>query len=233
MPAAWAGVAVATGSAIAKGVGGSDAVSSGAAQANGISQQAINTATANYGADRGNAQPFLTAGTSATNQLANLYGLNGSDAAGSAMSQFTASPGYQYQVDQGLRGVDAGAASQGLLRSGATLKAEQTLGSNLANQDFGNYVNRLSGLANVGLQGATLDNQSTNSLNTLLSKQTSDMSATANTAATNQASIYGNTVGGLSSAATGFLNSPTGKNALSGLFGGGGSEFDGPGVAPS
>ena len=33
------------------------------------------------------------------------------------------------RVQQGLRGVDAGAASQGILRSGATIKAEEPLGS--------------------------------------------------------------------------------------------------------
>ena len=167
MPAAFAGLAVSAGSAIAGAVGKSSAVSSGAAQANQFSQQAIDTATKNYNADRANAQPFISTGTSASNQLGNLLGLNGQAAADSALGSFQASPGVAYQEQQGLRAVDAGAASQGLLRSGATLKAEQTLGANLANQDFGNYVNRLSGLANQGLQGAALDNQSTGTLNTL------------------------------------------------------------------
>ena len=217
MPAAWAGVAVAAGSAIAKGVGQSGDVSAGAAQANALSQQAINTATTNYNNDRANAQPFITQGTGAVGRLGDLLGLNGQAAADSGMAAFQASPGYGYQVQQGLRAVDAGAASQGMLNSGATIKAEQTLGSNLTNQDYGNYLGRLNTLAGIGVQGSALDNQSTGTLNTLLSGQTTNQVNTTNTAATNNASIYGNTLGSLSNTAGGFLNSNTGQSLLNNL----------------
>ena len=70
------------------------------------------------------------------------------------MSTYQQSPGYQWQLGQGLRAVDAGAAAQGMLRSGATLKAEQTFGQGLANTDFGNYWNRLQQLSQGGLTAA-------------------------------------------------------------------------------
>lgn len=99
--------------------------------------------------------PFTNAGTNALTQYTNIMGLNGSDAATSAMGSFTASPGYSYNVSEGLKAVDQGAAAKGLLRSGATLKAEETLGANLANQDFSNYLSRLSGLTSTGLTAAS------------------------------------------------------------------------------
>ena len=86
-----------------------------------------------------NLQPFVTPGVNALNQSSDLLGLNGPDAATKAMSTYQTSPGYQFQMDQGLRAVDAGAAGKGILRSGATLKAEQTFGQGLADSDFGNY----------------------------------------------------------------------------------------------
>lgn len=99
--------------------------------------------------------PYTNAGTNALTSYTNLLGLNGTDAATSSMSNFTSSPGYGYQVSEGLKAVDQGAAAKGLLRSGATLKAEETLGSNLANQDFSAYLSRLSGLTSTGLTAAS------------------------------------------------------------------------------
>lgn len=63
-------------------------------------------------------------------------------------SSFRESPGYQYSVDQGLKAIErAGAAGDGTGRfSGATLKALQSRGQNLADQEFANYLGRLGGL---------------------------------------------------------------------------------------
>ena len=66
------------------------------------------------------------------------------------MAGFHTSPGYQFQLDQGLRAVDAGAAANGLLRSGAALKAEQTFGTGLADKEFApDYYNRLFDLSKL------------------------------------------------------------------------------------
>lgn len=200
----------------------SGAVSAGAAKAGGIDQASLDLAKSNMQADRANAQPYVTQGQGATNRLSDLFGLNGQPAADTAMQGFQASPGYGYQVDQGLKAVDNGAASIGLLRSGATIRAEQTLGSNLANQDYGNYVNRLMGVANMGLQGASLDNQSTNTFSGLLNGLTQDQTKTIASAAGQNASIYSGTINGIGNAAGGILRSDEGKSALSSLFGSGG-----------
>lgn len=186
----------AVGGAIAGGVASAAAGSlisgiTGGAQSGAISsgQQQANTVL----------QPYVDTGTTANKTYADLLGLNGSGAASTAMSGFQASPGYQYQVTQGLRAVDAGAAAAGMTRSGATLKAEQTLGNNLANQDFGNYMSRLSTLAGQGLNGAGLQ------------------ASTDTSAAGQQASIYGNVGKGVSNAiGSGVTNAFTANGLNSG-----------------
>lgn len=87
-----------------------------------------------------------------------------------SMSDFEADPGYQFRMDEGMRGVEGGAAARGGLLSGAALKAIQKYGQGLASEEYGraygrftadqtNQYNRLAGLVNTG-QGAT--NQLTN-----------------------------------------------------------------------
>lgn len=145
MPFAAVGAAVAGGvasAAVGAGIsaltakGQSGAISSGQAEANAA------------------LAPYSATGVQSNTQQSNLLGLNGQDAADKAMGTFQSSPGYDYQVQQGIRGVDAGAASQGMLHSGATLKAEETLGANLANQNFQQYYNNLNSLSNFGITAA-------------------------------------------------------------------------------
>ncbi len=63
---------------------------------------------------------------------------------------FQSSPGYGFAFDEGLRATDAGASARGMTRSGGTLRAEQRFGTGLANQEFGNWQNRLAALAGIG-----------------------------------------------------------------------------------
>lgn len=139
MPFAIAGAAT----GIIGGVMQSGAISKGQGQATQATQQAA-------AQQRADLQPWATAGAPALTATSDLLGLNGQDAANAAMANFQQSPGYQWQLGQGLRATDAGAAASGMLRSGATLKAEQTFGSGLANTDFGQYYNRLFDLSKLG-----------------------------------------------------------------------------------
>ncbi len=128
-------------------------------------QAAANTATAEqkreFDLARSDQAPWLTTGTSALSKLAGLYGLdtvgaNGQVQKGGApnSSAFFTSPDYNFRFNQGIRGVDAGAAARGQLDSGVTRKAELAYGGNLASGEYGNYVNRLMGLAGVGQAAA-------------------------------------------------------------------------------
>ena len=151
-------------------------------------------------------QPYTDAGQQGLTATQDLLGLNGPDAAKTAMDRFQTSPGYQFQMEQGLRGIDAGAASKGILRSGATLKAEETFGQGLANQDFGNYYNRLNALAGQGLTAAG----GVANANTALISQEEGNATQQNQALTNTAnaqnSATGNLFSGLGNTANNLLN---------------------------
>lgn len=220
-------VAASVAAPLISGAIGSAFAGGGASQAQGISQEALAKGAVNYTHDQGNTAPYVASGQNALTSIGNLSGLNGADASKAALANFQTSPGYGFAVQQGLSAVDHGAAANGMLRSGETLRAEQTLGNNLANNQFGEYYNRLSGIAGMGLQGAGLQNQSTSTYDGLLGGQSNTAAQTANANGMNQASIYGNAING---AAGGVTNA-----ARNGLFstamGGGGGLFGGAGVS--
>ena len=63
-------------------------------------------------------------------------------------------PGYQFTMQQGLRGVQNQMASQGLGLSGAQLKGAETYASGLANQTYGDQYNRALSTYNTNYQTA-------------------------------------------------------------------------------
>ena len=175
-------------------------------------QSAQNQAQAQFAQEQANLAPFRTAGQSALGVASDLSGANGPDAATAAMANFQTSPGYQWDLSQGLRGVDAGAASQGMLRSGATLKAEDTFSTGLADQEFTNYYNRLYNLSALGETAAAGGSPSAIAAGT-----------SAQQAGNTQASIYGNAASSLGTSASGLLSNPTFQSNATSLFGGSGA----------
>jgi hypothetical protein len=161
--------------------------------------------------------PFRDAATAPLQAQQDLLGLNGQPAADAAMANYQTSPGYTWQMGEGLRAVDAGAAASGMLRSGAALKAEQTFGQGLANSDFGTYYNRLMGLSTLGENAAAGGASTAN--------------AAGNAAiqgANAQSSIYGNTASGLGSIANNLLSNKDFQNWISGPPSGGSYGTAGP-----
>ena len=201
------GASVSAGSSIASAVGGgstqSGDVSSGLSSANAAEQQA-------YSDYSGNAQPFISTGTNALSAASDAAGLNGASGYADALSSFQASPGFAYDEQQGLSAIDNGAASTGTLRTGNTVRAEEGLGENLANQDFSNYYNRLSGLATQGMTA-------TNSLGQAGLTSASAVASADTSAATAQANIAGNTSKSVGNALSGLAGNTSVQNALSGL----------------
>jgi len=131
---------------------------------------------------------------------------------------FQATPGFQFALDQGNASVNALAGARGGLNSGRTLQDLSTFNMGMANQEYGNYLNRLTGMSGQGFSAA---------------------GATAN-AATNAASGVSNALSGIGNAQaagaigqgnawTGALNNLTALNQYQrgvngntggGLFGG-------------
>src|SRR4029077_19385526 len=182
---------------------------------------------------QGYIQPYYNAGTPAIGQEGALLGLQGQDAANRAMSTFQASPGYQWQLGQGLRAIDAGAAAgvrQPGVRSGATIKAEEAWGQNLANQDFGNYFTRLNTLAgmgqsagtsmaNLGTWGAAQNVQAGQNLVGTISGQTNNATAQAIGAANAQSSIYADAAKGIGGTVNTLFNNKDFQSTVKGWFG--------------
>jgi len=115
-----------------------------------------------YDQDRADLAPYRETGTAALSKLAQMYGVTtgaGSASGGGVMGYandggFSASPGYQWAVDQGTQAVERSAAARGLLSSGGTEKAIARYVTGAASQDYDNYASRLAQLAGVG-QSAT------------------------------------------------------------------------------
>lgn len=99
--------------------------------------------------------PYAQRGNQAGAMYANSLGLNGAGGNQAAVDAFQAGPGYQWQVDQATDAAARKANALGISASGNTLDAITRLGSNLANQEYGSWQDRLSGLNTTGQAAAT------------------------------------------------------------------------------
>lgn len=87
--------------------------------------------------------------------LSNALGLGGAEGTATARDAFQAGPGYQWQVEQSTDAAQRAANKVGQLYGGNTTAAVTELGSNLANQEWGNWIKNLQpyqGAANQGAQ---------------------------------------------------------------------------------
>ncbi len=125
------------------------------AAANALAQQ-----NAMYKQTQANLSPYMKVGGGALISLGQLYGIGadgkptGQPYNPQALEAFRNSPDYKFAFDQGNQALTFSNAAKGLLQSGSNLKDIVGFGQGLASQQFGNYVNRLSGLANMGQNSA-------------------------------------------------------------------------------
>ena len=114
-----------------------------------------NTANDYYGRALVPLQQLYDVGKTGVDAYSDALGLNGAEGNARAASRFQAGPGYQWAVDQAIANADRGAAARGSLSSGGTRAAEIGLASNLANQEWSNYLNRFSPLASLAGSAAS------------------------------------------------------------------------------
>ena len=76
---------------------------------------------------------------------ANALGLNGPAGNAAATAAFQAGPGYQFALEQGLEGVTRAANAAGMGASGNMLREAQTYGQGLANQEYNNWLENVTG----------------------------------------------------------------------------------------
>ena len=121
-------------------------------------------------------EPFRQAGLSGQNRLLDLLGLSGNTTAagyGTAAQNFTPSdltsdPGYQFRLSEGLKALDASAASRGGLLSGNAGRALVDYGQASGSQEYQNAFNRYNtNRANILNPLQSLAGQGQSSSNTM------------------------------------------------------------------
>lgn len=142
-------------------------------------KSAISSLQNSYNDAIGYYSPYATTGANAFNQYADATGVNGQTGYDRAVGNFHASPGYQYQVDQASDQVARQASALGTLGSGNTMAAISDRAQNLADQDYGSYLDRLNGIGQMGYnatgqqaglrsqQGSAIANAKTNKMSLL------------------------------------------------------------------
>lgn len=160
--------------------------------------------------------PYMQAGKDSLSTLMGQYGSlvkdpgNMFNAFGSG---YQSSPGYQFQMNQGMNAANNAAAAGGMLGTPAHQNQSASIASNLANQDFMSYIQSILGMYGQGLSGMSGINQLGYSAanefgNTLanneLNKANMAFQGQANQNSQNS-SLFNNLMGGIGSIAGGFL----------------------------
>jgi hypothetical protein len=188
---------------------------------------AANTSLSMYNQTNANLAPFRNLGTSAASTLqSDLPSLIAPINMDETTLQNT--PGYQFNLTQGLKATQNSAAARGLGTSGAALKGAATYATGLADSTYQNQFNnavtnqtnaynRLMGVVNTGENAAA----QTGTAGT----------AAANTAASAQIGAGNAAAAGINaagSAGSSLANNIAGYTAYKGLYGSSGSSSSGP-----
>lgn len=145
---------------IAAAIVGSAVVGAGAAVYGANKQAGAAKAGANYQKDmydttRGDLMPYNVGGQQAfgeANKL--LFG-----APSEILGNLRALPGYQFAEQQGLRSIQNSASARGLGLSGAAMREGARYATGLADQTYGNQVNRLFDASRIGANAAAQTGQ--------------------------------------------------------------------------
>lgn len=169
MPPVVIAAGIAAGGSILGAAVSSSSASKAAKTQQNVANQQIAANNANRDLITGMEQPTIDRGNAAGGIYSGLLGLGGADASKAALDTWRGSVGYQDVLKTGLGAVNSNAYARGLGDSGATLKALQTRGSALADQNQGVYMNNLNNLIQTGNSAigniAGVNTQTTNANN--------------------------------------------------------------------
>lgn len=227
--ATTAAIAIGAGVAgsVASGIGSSEAAGAqenAAQQAQSLEQknatQALGLQTTAQQQSQQNLSPYVQSGQQALGNIQNL----GSFSAPTAQ-QAAETPGYQFQLQQGLQALQNSAAASGGLLTGGTAKAINNYAQGQAASNYGNTYNRALqtyqtnfgnqyALAGQGLQAGTnlssLGQQNANASATVLQNSAQQQAAAIQNAGAARASGYAGVAnaigGGISGAGNSFAN---------------------------
>lgn len=201
-------------------------------------QKAQDTALGMYNTTRGDLAPFRQIGQDAGTQLSGRLGELTSPI---VMDQATLekTPGYQFNLTQGLKSVQNSAAARGLGNSGAALKGAATFATGLADNTYQNQFNnantnqtnaynRLKGLVDTGENAAA----QTGALGEKAAYNTSQAQIGAGNAQAAAANATGGAIGNIGNNIAGYAMYKGLYGGNNSNAGGGGGSSGGFGVGP-
>lgn len=181
-------------------------------------EAATNQLTAGYNAAAGDYSKALglyddlsALGKSGSSMYGNALGLNGAEGNAAATSAFQTSPGYDFALDQGLTQLERRAAARGMLGSGNTSLDSIAYSQGLANQEYGGWLDRLSGLTDLSNNVAGAQSGILTGRGNLAYNARSTLADLYNTSAIGQGEAKANYLEG---------RDATGANIFSGIMGG-------------
>ncbi len=175
----------------------------------GNASQALDLQKSALGQEQGNLNPYMQSGTTALSKLGGMQPFQAPTA-----EQAAATPGYQFQLTQGLKALQNSAAARGGLLSGGTSKAINDYAQGQAASSYGNTYNRALqtyqtnfgnqyALAGQGLNAGTslsgLEQSNANAGSGILGQSAAEQAQQINNAGAARASGYvarGNAIGG-------------------------------------
>lgn len=115
--------------------------------------QARDALTSNFTAAGKPFQTLFDQSQGGSNAYGDATGANGPEGQARARANFQSSPGFDFQLNTGIDALTRAGNAKGVA-TGNTLRDAQTYGSGLAQQDWGNYVNRLQPYLGAGQSAA-------------------------------------------------------------------------------
>lgn len=160
--------------------------------------QGIDTLNQRYGQGAGEMQKgvgawqdYLSQANKGYGMYQNALGLGGPEGRASAQAAFQAGPGYQYSQDQAASQAQRAGNRTGQTYGGNTTAAIARQSQGLANQEWGNWTNQLSGFQGAAQAGTQGYSGQLNQLGNLYANQGKDVSQAQIGQGKDLASIYG------------------------------------------
>ncbi|MDH3981271.1 MAG: hypothetical protein OES84_00045 [Kiritimatiellaceae bacterium] len=144
MPAAAAAVGIGT---IGAAYIGKKATEEAADVSATAQREAIAESRRQFDIGREDLAPYREIGAEALETIRNVF-INGD------MDEFYESPGYRFNLEQGEQALERKQGQAGARFGGRSLKETARFSQGLASNEFNNFFNRLSGIANIGQSAA-------------------------------------------------------------------------------
>lgn len=188
-------------------------------------QGGLDKGTAAYTAGMAPFMSLFNTGNAGTQTYADATGANGTAGFARAKNNFQTSPGYQFQLDQGNENILRNASRLGNSGgAGGTNIDLLNYGQGVANQDYGNYVNRLSPFLNLASTGAQGVGSLSAGMGNMLANGGAGIASLMNTDYSKMADLAYGTHAAVGNAQAGaeLANNQANANQLGALFGLGG-----------